>query len=614
MGELLTRQAADAHVLRARPRHVYGADVDAVPAGPRGGTWRCRGSQRLGTAIAAIVVQSELGCEGRKRNCGCSIMTDRDKTNEELIEENAGLRGQVAALESQQAKADQRQIYNSLPVLVATAGLDGYYREVNAAFERILGWSEQELLSRPFLQFIHPEDRAMAVETFGRLKTGEPAINFLDRNICKDGSYRWLNWIVIPVPDRDIVFGIGQDMTESMLAENDRRRAQERISQSEQRLRLHVQQTLVAVIEWDLDFKVTRWNPGAERVFGFAEREAVGQHFSFIVPVSVQEQVEPLFAALLAKRGGERSTNENVTKDGRIILCEWYNTPLVNAEGRVIGFASLAEDITARKQAEVALQKARDELEQRVEERTAELRQANQLLRAEVEQRRQAEQKLNAEQRALRRMLLASDHERRLITYELHDGVSQQLLGAKMLLDSHQASKGQTPKSADFFREGLDALHQAILEIRRIMNWLRTPVLDRFGLAEAIGDVAAQLRLRPDAPEIEYHAAVEFKRLEPRLENSLFRIAQEALTNACRHSKSPKVRVTLTQKGDMVTLEVRDWGIGFDQGTVQEYRFGLEGIRERTRIMGGKLSIRSALGRGTTLRVTFPLVESADEE
>ena len=250
-------------------------------------------------------------------------MTDRDKTNEELIEENAGLRGQVAALESQQAKADQRPIYNSLPVLVATAGLDGYYREVNAAFERILGWSEQELLSRPFLQFIHPEDRAMAVETFGRLKTGEPAINFLDRNICKDGSYRWLNWIVIPVPDRDIVFGIGQDMTESMLAENDRRRAQERISQSEQRLRLHVQQTLVAVIEWDLDFKVTRWNPGAERVFGFAEREAVGQHFSFIVPVSVQEQVEPLFAALLAKRGGERSTNENVTKDGRIILCEW---------------------------------------------------------------------------------------------------------------------------------------------------------------------------------------------------------------------------------------------------------------------------------------------------
>ncbi len=142
------------------------------------------------------------------------------------------------------------------------------------------------------------------------------------------------------------------------------------------------------------------------------------------------------------------------------------------------------------------------------------------------------------------------------------------------------------------------------------MNWLRTPVLEKYGLTEAIGDVASQLRLTPDAPEIEYHHDVQFKRLEPMLENSLFRIAQEALTNACRHSRSKKVRVTLVQKGDKVTLEVRDWGIGFDQGTVQENRFGLEGVRERARILGGKLSIKSEPGRGTVIRVTFPVMEA----
>ena len=147
-----------------------------------------------------------------------------------------------------------------------------------------------------------------------------------------------------------------------------------------------------------------------------------------------------------------------------------------------------------------------------------------------------------------------------------------------------------------------------------MMNRLRTPVLDKFGLAEAIEDIAAQLRLRPDAPEIEYRPAVKFKRLEPTLENSLFRIAQEAMTNACRHSKSKKVRVKLTQKGDDVTLEVRDWGIGFDEETVQENRFGLEGIRERARIMGGKLSIKTASGKGTTVQVTFPVIEATDEE
>ena len=146
------------------------------------------------------------------------------------------------------------------------------------------------------------------------------------------------------------------------------------------------------------------------------------------------------------------------------------------------------------------------------------------------------------------------------------------------------------------------------------MNWLRTPVLDKFGLAEAIEDVAGQLPSAPGAPEIEYHHDVQFRRLEPTLENSLFRIAQEAMTNACRHSKSEKVQVKLTQKGDDVTLEVRDWGIGFDQDAVQESRFGLEGIRERSRILGGKLTTKSEPGQGTTVRVKFPVIEAADQQ
>ena len=158
-------------------------------------------------------------------------MNDQDKSREQLIAELVELRQRVGGLEaqlarSQQAEADQQQINNRLPVLVATAGLDGYYKEVNAAFERILGWSEQESLSRPFLEFIHPEDRAAAVETFARLKSGDPAINFLDRNICKDGSHRWINWTVIPVPDRDIVFGIGQDITEKKQVEDELRRSE----------------------------------------------------------------------------------------------------------------------------------------------------------------------------------------------------------------------------------------------------------------------------------------------------------------------------------------------------------------------------------------------------
>ena len=172
----------------------------------------------------------------------------------------------------------------------------------------------------------------------------------------------------------------------------------------------------------------------------------------------------------------------------------------------------------------------------------------------------------------------------------------------------------QSPETEATYRDGMAALLHAQLELRRVTTSLRTPILEAFGVVDAIEDVAAQLRLAPGAPEIECRHDVNFKRLEPTLENALFRIAQEAMTNACRHSKSQKVHVTLAQKGDDVTLEVRDWGIGFDLEAVQENRFGLEGIRERSRILGGKLSIKSEPGKGTVVRAVFPVIEATGQQ
>lgn len=229
----------------------------------------------------------------------------------------------------------------------------------------------------------------------------------------------------------------------------------------------------------------------------------------------------------------------------------------------------------------------------------------------DITELKQSEAKLKFEQRALRRVLLASDHERRLVTYDLHDGVAQQLMGALMHFHCTRPDQGCNPKAENAHQVGMDALQQAASELRRIMNRLRTPVLDKFGLVDAIEDVAAQLRLLPDAPIIEFHHHVNFKRLESTLENSLFRIAQEALSNACSHSQSDRVSVKLTQQDDQVTLEVRDWGMGFEQDEIPKNRFGVEGIRERCRVLGGRLSIKSPLGKGTTIRVTFPAIEAA---
>ncbi|MEG3953444.1 ATP-binding protein [Microcoleus sp. SVA1_A1] len=132
--------------------------------------------------------------------------------------------------------------------------------------------------------------------------------------------------------------------------------AQSRLQASQQRLQLLVEQTPVAVIEWDINFQVTDWNPAAERIFGYTKQEALGHHFKFIVPKAIQAQLEGVSIDIISQQGGNYIINENLTKDGKTIICVWYNNALVNADGELIGVASLADYITDRKVAELALQ------------------------------------------------------------------------------------------------------------------------------------------------------------------------------------------------------------------------------------------------------------------
>lgn len=132
------------------------------------------------------------------------------------------------------------------------------------------------------------------------------------------------------------------------------------------RQKLHFEQTPLAIIEWDTELKVVRWNPAAQRVFGFSESEAVGKSaFELIVPQSARYQVEKVWFDLIKAQGGTRSTNENIRKDGKIILCDWYNTPIVNQEGNVIGISSLVDDITEREKS-LKIQKALYQISQLV--------------------------------------------------------------------------------------------------------------------------------------------------------------------------------------------------------------------------------------------------------
>ena len=155
--------------------------------------------------------------------------------------------------------------------------------------------------------------------------------------------------------------------------ENARLHAQEReksyrLEESQQRLKLIIEQTPVAVIEWDTGFYFQTWNPAAEKIFGYQAHEILNKHFRCIIPEEYHAYVDDVATKILAQSGGSYAMNENTTKDGRRITCEWFNAPILNHNGEVCGGVSMTLDISDRKKAQEALVQKSQELEKTLQE------------------------------------------------------------------------------------------------------------------------------------------------------------------------------------------------------------------------------------------------------
>lgn len=226
----------------------------------------------------------------------------------------------------------------------------GRYVYVSPKVTDLLGFAPTEVLGKTPFDFMPPEEAGRISLAFADIVAERRPIRALENlNLHKDGRTVVLETSGVPILGHDGELlgyrGIDRDITE-------RKRAEKIIQESTQRLSLHVQQTPLAVIDWDTAFRVVDWNPAAENVFGYTHAEAVGRHaMELIIPESVKPHVAQIWESLLTGKEGFRSTNENRTKDGKTIICEWYNTPLIEADGRVIGVTSLAQDVTEQKRA-----------------------------------------------------------------------------------------------------------------------------------------------------------------------------------------------------------------------------------------------------------------------
>ncbi|MEX0270109.1 PAS domain S-box protein [Leptolyngbyaceae cyanobacterium UHCC 1019] len=136
----------------------------------------------------------------------------------------------------------------------------------------------------------------------------------------------------------------------------DRQQSEEALRHSQQKLSLLFQQTPLAIIEWNANREVQEWNPAAERIFGYQRQEAIGRPFGFLLPDLIRDEVNQILAGMNQPQSSHHTINENLTKDGKTIICEWYNVPLIASNGQIVGSASLALDVSERKQTEAKLQ------------------------------------------------------------------------------------------------------------------------------------------------------------------------------------------------------------------------------------------------------------------
>ena len=214
-----------------------------------------------------------------------------------------------------------------------------------------------------------------------------------------------------------------------------------------------------------------------------------------------------------------------------------------------------------------------------------------------------SQRKLEHERNLLRRLLEIQERERQLVSYEIHDGLAQYLAGALMHLQACQHACLPAAAAREF-DESLRLLQAAAEEARRLIGGLRPPALDELGLVAAVESLVAEART--EISEVSFSHTMPRDRLPPQLETSVFRIVQEGISNARKHSRARRLRIDLTRSTDSVRILVADDGRGFDPTRVPEERFGLEGIRQRSRLLGGEPRITSAPGAGTTIEVTLP--------
>jgi len=267
----------------------------------------------------------------------------RIRHHRRIAEEEIRESEERAETERRRAREDVNRFFSLSLDLLCIASTDGYFKQINPAWQAVLGYDANELLEAPFASFVHPDDLEATAAEVEKLMDGAPTVAFENRYRCKDGSYRWLLWKAAPLPEAGLMYAVARDNTD-----------RKRVEQSSARLAAIVDSSVDAIVGASLDGAITSWNRGAEQIFGYRPEEIVGRPIRVLAPLDDSEQADLLARAA---RGDVIAPYEasRRRKDGQLIEVAISKSPVREPDGTVIGISMIARDISESRRSAEAL-------------------------------------------------------------------------------------------------------------------------------------------------------------------------------------------------------------------------------------------------------------------
>jgi PAS domain S-box-containing protein len=506
-------------------------------------------------------MSKDMGKSKRKTGVAQQPETELEQLRQRVAELEASLRESECVAEALKAKERfYRALIENVSENILVVDAKGKILYVSPGSERIFGYRADYLVGKISLELLHPEDVSRVTRVFNAAVKRPGVSGSIEcRYRAGDDSWRYVEAVGTNFLDDPTVGGIvinSRDITE-------RKRAEEALKRSEEYFRALIENSSDGITVLNADGSIRYQSPSVGRLFGYRQQEEVGNPIFKYAHPDEKESIIRIFDHLMKHPGATVSLECRFpAKDGSWGWIEAVSRNLLE-DPTVSGVVINYRDITERKQAQQALQ--------------------------ESENRQQ----------------MAVLEERGRIAREIHDTLAQGLAGIVLQLEAADEVISKDVCAAQEYLDRARSLaRESLSEARRSVSDLRPPALEKLSLEESLAREVQKLS-QDTGTKATFEILGERCFLSSDVEVGLLRICQEALVNVRRHACATEVEVSLVFEDGFVSLSIRDNGIGFDTEARYEGSYGLMGMRERVRLLGGTLDIRSERGRGSLVEASF---------